>query len=67
MDVSPALLVDRVLQMEQGQNAQAGQLAVLKTAMNMQESAAQALLNGIAGDLPLAVSGSVGTRVNTLA
>ena len=66
MDVSPALLVDRVLQMEQGQSAQAVQMAVMKKAMNMQESASQALLNSVAGSLPLAVGGALGTQVNTL-
>ena len=66
MDVSPALLVDRVIQMQQGQVAQEGALLVVKKAMDMQASAAQALLNGVAGNLPLADGGSVGTQLNTL-
>jgi hypothetical protein len=66
MDVSPALLVDRVLQMEQGQSAQAAQLAVLKKAMDMNESASQALISAATGDLPLAPDGALGTQVNTL-
>lgn len=66
MDVSPALLVDRVVQMQQVQVAQEGVLLVVKKAMDMQVSAAQALLNGVVGDLPLADGGSVGTQLNTL-
>jgi len=67
MDVSPALLVDRVLQTRQGQTAQEAQMLVMKKAMDMQESASAALLNAVAGNLPLAGSGPVGTLVNTLA
>ena len=66
MDVSPALLMDRVLQTRQGQTAQEAQILVMKKAMDMQESASAALLNAVAGDLPLASGGSVGTQVNTL-
>jgi hypothetical protein len=67
MNVSPALLVDRVLQMGNSQTAQEAQILVMKKAMDMQESASAALLNAVAGDLPLASGGSVGTQVNTLA
>jgi hypothetical protein len=67
MDVSPALLVDRVLQTRNSQTTQEVQINVLKKAMDMQESASAALLNGVAGNLPLAGSGSVGTQVNTMA
>ena len=67
MDVSPALLMDRVLQTRQGQTAQEAQILVMKKAMDMQESASAALLNAVAGNLPLAGSGSVGTQVNTMA
>ncbi|QCB44886.1 putative motility protein [Hydrogenophaga sp. PAMC20947] len=67
MDVSPALLVDRVLQTQQGSTVQAGQFRLMKEAMNMQESAAQSLLNAVAGDLPLATDGTLGTQVNTMA
>ena len=67
MDVSPALLVDRVLQMQQGSEAQAGQLRLMKEAMNMQESAAQSLLSGVTGNLPLATDGPIGTHLNTMA
>lgn len=66
MDVSPALLVDRVVQTQQGQTTQEAQIRVLKKAMDMQESASAALLNAVAGNLPLASGGSVGTQVNTL-
>ena len=67
MDVSPALLVDRVIQTRNNQTTQGVQLSVLKKAMDMQASASQALLNGVVGSLPLASSGSVGTQVNTMA
>lgn len=67
MDVSPALLVDRVVQTRQGATEQQVQIRVLKKAMDMQESASAALLNSVAGNLPLAGSGSVGTNVNTMA
>lgn len=66
MDVSPALLVDRVVQTRNAQSTQDVQIKVLKEAMDMQESASMALLNGVAGNLPLASSGSVGTQVNTM-
>lgn len=66
MDVSPALLMDRVLQTRQDQTAQEAQILVMKKAMDMHESASAALLNAVAGDLPLANGGSVGTQVNTL-
>ena len=66
MAVSPALLVDRVVQMQQGQSHQAAQMRVLNTAMDLQESAASALLNAVAGQLPLATEGTVGTQVNAL-
>lgn len=66
MDVSPALLVDRVVQTQQGQTTQEAQILVMKKAMDMQESASAALLNAVAGDLPLASGGAVGTQVNTL-
>lgn len=67
MDVSPALLVDRVLQTRNNQTTQEAQINVLKKAMDMQESTSAALLNSVAGNLPLAGSGSVGTQVNTMA
>ncbi|WP_439113799.1 YjfB family protein [Hydrogenophaga sp.] len=66
MDVSPALLVDRVLQTRNNQTTQDVQISVLKKAMDMQESASAALLNAVAGNLPLANGGAVGTQVNTL-
>jgi hypothetical protein len=67
MDVSPALLVDRVIQTRNSQTTQGVQLSVLKKAMDMQASASQALLNGVVGTLPLTSSGPLGTQVNTMA
>jgi Putative motility protein len=66
MSVSPALVVDRVVQTRQGAAEQQVQIEVLKKAMNMQESASAALLNSVAGNLSLAGSGLVGTQVNTM-
>ena len=66
MDVSTALLMDRVLQTRQGQTTQEAQILVMNKAMDMQESASAALLNAVAGDFPLANGGSMGTQVNTL-
>lgn len=66
MDVSPALLVDRVLQTQQGASEQAAQMHVLKEALDTQEAASAALLNSVAGNLPLASSGAVGTQLNSL-
>jgi hypothetical protein len=66
MDVSPALLVDRVVQMRNNQTTQEVQIQVLKKAMEMQVSTSQALLNGLAGPLPLSSGGSLGTHLNTL-
>jgi hypothetical protein len=63
MDVSPLCLWTMV-QMQQGRYA--GANPRLKKAMDMQESASAALLNAVAGNLPLASGGSVGTQVNTL-
>jgi hypothetical protein len=60
MDVSPALLVDRVLQTRNNQTTQDVQISVLKKAMDMQESASAALLNAVAGNLPLASGGYAG-------
>jgi hypothetical protein len=66
MDVSPAALVDGVVQSRQDQTAQQVQISVMKKAMAMQESASAALLNAVASPLPLASGGSVGTQVNAL-
>ncbi len=66
MEVSPALIVDRVLQTGQSQNMLEAQYGLLKDAMAIEESAAMALLNGLPTDLPLATDGAVGTQVNTM-
>ena len=66
VSVSPALVVDRVVQTRRGAAEQQVQIAVLKEAMQTQESAAATLLKGVAGNLPLAGSGPVGTQVNTM-
>jgi len=55
-----------VLQTQQGASEQAAQMRVLKEALDTQEAASAALLNSVAGSLPLAPSGSVGTQLNAL-
>jgi hypothetical protein len=67
MDVSPSAMVDRVLQMRQAEVQQEVQVRVLKEAMDSQKTAVASLLAGLTGDMPLATSGDVGTRVNTRA
>ena len=66
MDVSPAALVNAAVAMQQVSTAQDVQLSVLKKAMDVQASAAMALLQGVTGHLPLASSGALGTQVNVL-
>ena len=54
-------------QVQQGTVAEAAQLLVLKKAMNIEASSALALLQAVPGNLPLATSGNLGTKVNTTA
>ncbi len=63
---SPALLVFRVVQSRQASSEQQAQILVMKKAMNLQESVSATLLNSVAGNLPLASSGSLGTQLNTM-
>ncbi len=67
MDVSPAAMVQAVVANQQADVAQKVQLAMLRKSMDMEGSAALALLQGVTGALPLAESGSLGTQVNVLA
>jgi hypothetical protein len=67
MDISPAAAVQAVEQMRQAQDTQQVQVAVLKKAMDVQSSAALALLQAVPGPLPLASSGPLGTQLNLLA
>ncbi|NIM42943.1 MAG: putative motility protein [Hydrogenophaga sp.] len=67
MDVSPAAMVQAVVANQQADVAQKVQLAMLRKSMDMEGSAALALLQGVTGALPLANSGSLGTQVNVLA
>lgn len=66
MSVSPALVADRVAQMRQGAVEQQVQIHVLKEAMQTQASVAATLLNAVAGDLPLASGGPMGTQINAM-
>jgi hypothetical protein len=67
MDVSPSAMVDRVVQMRQAEVNQEVQVRVLKEAMDTQKSTVAALISGVTGDMPLATTGDVGTKVNTRA
>lgn len=67
MDVSPAAMVQAVVANQQADVAQKVQLAMLRKSMDMEGSAALALLQGVTGALPLVNSGSLGTQVNVLA
>ncbi len=67
MDVSPAAMVNAVVQMQQAQTTQQAQILVMKKAMDVQAAGALALLQSVPANLPLASSGSVGTQVNVLA
>lgn len=66
LDVSPAALVGAVVQTRSDQVAQQVQIRVMKHAMDAQASTTAALLNSVAGSLPLATTGSLGTQVNAL-
>lgn len=67
MDISPAAAVGAVVQMQQAQTHQEAQLLVMKKAMDLQGAGLMTLLQGVAGNLPLATSGPVGTQVNVMA
>lgn len=66
MDVSPAALVDAVVQTRSDQVDQQVQIRVMKKAMDAQASTTAALLHSVAGSLPLATEGVLGTQVNAL-
>ncbi len=66
MDVSPAALVDAVVQTRSDQVDQQVQISVMKKAMDAQASTAATLLNSVVGSLPLATEGALGAQVNAL-
>mgnify|MGYP000008090989 CR=1 FL=1 len=63
MAISPAAINTATAPQSQGEVAQAAQVLVLKKAIDIQASGVATLLQA----LPLATSGNLGTRVNTLA
>ena len=65
-DVSPAAAVGAVVGMQQAQDGQDVQMAVLKKALEVQASGALSLLQSATGALPLASDGSLGTQINEL-
>lgn len=54
-------------QIQQGKDAESAQFLVVKKAMAIEASSALALLQSVPGNLPLATSGNLGTRINTSA
>jgi len=63
MEISPTALVQATSQLQQSEVAQTAQVLVLKKANEVQAAGAMALIAA----LPLATSGNLGTKVNTLA
>ena len=67
MNVSSTSIASASTQLPQSQVAESAQLLVLKKAMDIEASSALALLQAVPGNLPLATSGNLGTKVNTTA
>ena len=69
MDVSPVAFASAAAEFQQGKVAQSAQILVLKKAMDIEASSAQAMLQALpsTAHLPLATSGNLGTQVNTMA
>lgn len=67
MDISVAGMVSGVLQMQQAQSIQQGQIAVLKKSMDIAEASVAQLIESTAVQPPLASSGNLGTRLNVYA
>ena len=67
MNVSPTGISSVSVPLQQSQVAESAQLLVLKKAMDIEASSALALLQAVPGNLPLATSGNLGTKVNTTA
>jgi hypothetical protein len=67
MNVSTTSIASASTQLPQSQVAESAQLLVLKKAMDIEASSALALLQAVPGNLPLATSGNLGTKVNTTA
>lgn len=67
MNVSNTSIASASTQLPQSQVAESAQLLVLKKAMDIEASSALALLQAVPGNLPLATSGNLGTKVNTTA
>ncbi len=67
MNVSPTGISSVSVPLQQSQVAESAQLLVLKKAMDIEASSALALLQAVPGNLPLATSGNLGTKVNVTA
>jgi hypothetical protein len=67
MNISAAGIASTSTQLQQGKVAESAQLLVLKKAMDIEASSALALLQAVPGNLPLASTGNLGTKLNTTA
>jgi len=70
MQITPSSVSQAAASVSQGSPMQDVQINVLKKAMNVQASAAAALIQALpqpTGALPLATEGSLGTKLNTTA
>ena len=67
MNISTNSIASASTQTQQCTVAESAQLLVLKKAMDIEASSALALLQAVPGNLPLATSGNLGTKVNTTA
>lgn len=70
MDISSSSLVQLASHLQSSQTVQDVQVAVIKKAMNVEQTAAAALLQmlpPVTGAQPLAASGSVGTQLHVTA
>ncbi len=67
MNISATGISSMSTQLQQGKVAESAQLLVLKKAIDIEASAALALLQTMTGNLPVASSGNLGTKLNVAA
>jgi hypothetical protein len=67
MNISATGIASMSTQLQLGKVAESAQLLVLKKAMDIEASSALALLQTVPGNLPVASSGNLGTKLNVTA
>jgi hypothetical protein len=67
MNISATGIASMSTQLQQGKVAESAQLLVLKKAIDIEASSALALLQTMTGNLPVANSGNLGTKLNVAA